>query len=199
MTILPWSKPYNLHIPLACTLLLIVYLTPCYATSISFPPDNILMTNHQSDKFYHFQSNNEKKFNNELKDYPVAAQRGKSDVLRYLKNIYYNDKSKVQNYSKAEFWYWHEKASRQGDAESQFNLGYMYLHGLGVSYDYTKVRFWFERSSNQSDPIAKYFLGLIYYEGKGVKKNHKKAQILFQQSCSDGLSPACYCLKIMTE
>lgn len=177
--------------------LLIASFTPCYVTAklIENNPKNISFTHHKIESFPSLEPGDN--LNDEIKFHHVTAQRGKSDVLRYLKNIHYNDKSNIHNYSKTEFWYWYEKAARQGDAESQFNLGYMYLQGKGVSHDYAKARYWFELSSNQSDSVAKYFLGILYYEGKGVNKNIQCAKILFQQSCSEGLSSACHHLAII--
>lgn len=178
---------------------LVASFIPCYvtATLIENHPNNISVIHYKIEDIPFL--NPEGNLNYEIKFHHVTAQRGKSDVLRYLKHIHYNDKSNVQNYSKTEFWYWYEKAARQGDAESQFNPGYMYLQGKGVSHDYAKARYWFELSSHQSDPVAKYFLGILYYEGKGVNKNLQCAQTLFQQSCSEGLSPACHHLVLITK
>lgn len=189
---LPQSLIYTLFF-------LITSFISCDATAklIENHPENISVTHYKIEDIPSLDS--ESNLNDEIKFHHVTAQRGKSDVLRYLKNIHYNEKSNVQNYSKTEFWYWYEKAARQGDAESQFNLGYMYLQGKGVSHDYAKARYWFELSSNQSDSVAKFFLGILYYEGKGVNKNIQCAQSLFQQSCSEGLSPACHHLALITK
>lgn len=197
------SKLYYLHTlsPLICISCLFSELALCHVapSALQYSLINNPTTDHQNGKVPTLKSNTGEHLSHEKKTYQVITQKGKSDVIRYLKNIYYNDKNNLKDYSKTEFWYWHEKASRQGDAESQFNLGYMYLYGKGVSHDYTKARYWFELSSNQNDPEAKYFLGLIYHEGKGITENPGKAKKLFQQSCSDNFPPACCYFKNLSE
>lgn len=202
MTVSRWSKFSSLYILLSLALIFysLSHLPSSCAASSSIlcSIDNMSTTDYKIDKVYYSQFNTEKILSNEENSYQIIARRRQKDVLRYLNNIYYDDKNNLQNHLKTEFWYWYEKAARQGDAESQFNLGYMYLYGKGVAPDYIKAKYWFERSSNQSDPVAKYFLGLIYYEGKGINKNRTKAKTLFQQSCSEGLSSACCYLNNIT-
>jgi TPR repeat protein len=49
--------------------------------------------------------------------------------------MYYLGDGISQDYKQAIFWY--RKAAMQLDANAQYNLGYMYLDGEGVSQDVT--------------------------------------------------------------
>jgi TPR repeat protein len=56
-----------------------------------------------------------------------------------LWNLYYLENS-AKNYDKAA--YWAKKAAAQGDADSQFLIGYMYLTAEGVQKDNLKAFMW---------------------------------------------------------
>jgi TPR repeat protein len=45
---------------------------------------------------------------------------------------------KAENYTEAAKWLL--RAAKQGNAEAQFNLGFMYFAGQGVAQDYGKAR-----------------------------------------------------------
>ena len=56
----------------------------------------------------------------------------------------------------------------QGDAEAQFNLGYMYFKGRGVAQDYFEAVNWYRKSAEQGVAEAQINLGLMYNDGHGV-------------------------------
>ena len=66
---------------------------------------------------------------------------------------------------------WRPLADR-GDAPSQFNLGLMYIDGLGVPQDYNLAVSWFERSAQQNYAKAQLNLGAMYASGRGVKRDY---------------------------
>lgn len=76
-------------------------------------------------------------------------------------------------------------AAEKGDAESQFALGYYYMHyggnGPFIKYDanyyseeYKKAVYWFLQAAEQGHISAMGSLGEAYIEGKGVSRNEKK-------------------------
>lgn len=75
--------------------------------------------------------------------------------------------------------------AERGDPEAQFNLGMIYLEGLGagsgsVAKDVTKARQWLERSAKGGYPKALFNLGVMFYQGTdGVKQNLATARTWF--------------------
>ena len=65
--------------------------------------------------------------------------------------------------------------AEKGDAPSQFNLGLMYVDGLGVPQDYNQALSWFERSAQQDYAKAQLNLGAMYASGKGIKRDYIQA------------------------
>jgi uncharacterized protein len=65
--------------------------------------------------------------------------------------------------------------AEKGDAPSQFNLGLLYIDGLGVPQDYGTAVSWFERSAQQDYAKAQLNLGALYASGKGVKRDYMQA------------------------
>jgi len=50
---------------------------------------------------------------------------------------------------------WFRKAADQGNAEAQFNLGYMYWKGLGVGQDYVKAHMWYNLAASKGQRGAR--------------------------------------------
>ncbi|NNJ94481.1 MAG: sel1 repeat family protein [Halobacteria archaeon] len=70
----------------------------------------------------------------------------------------------------------------KGDKDSLYDLGKMYMEGVGTNIDYGKAITAFEQSASQGHIKSSYKLGLIYYEGSGVKANSKLAFKWFRQA-----------------
>ena len=51
--------------------------------------------------------------------------------------------------NKAEAFNWYRKATEQGDADAQFNLGWLYENGWGVSKDYAEAVKWWQKAAEQ--------------------------------------------------
>jgi TPR repeat protein len=81
-----------------------------------------------------------------------------------------------------------------GDSDSLYDLGKMYMEGVGTNIDYGKAITMFEQSASQGHNKSAYKLGLIYYEGSGVKRNSKLAFRWFQQAAKGGYPAAQYYL-----
>ena len=59
-----------------------------------------------------------------------------------------------------------EAQAQGGDAEAQFRLGQMLLHGLGVAFDEAAGLEWYHRAAAQGYERAQFALGEVYKEGR---------------------------------
>ena len=66
------------------------------------------------------------------------------------------------------------QAADQGDANAQFNLGFMYANGEGVPKDDAEAARWYRMAANQGDAAAQYSLGVSYANGEGVRRTMPK-------------------------
>ena len=82
------------------------------------------------------------------------------------------------------------KAANQGDADAQYNLGWMYANGKGVTQDYKQAIKWYRKAADQGYARAQYNLALIYEYGNSViDKNYNLAIKYYKKSIAgDGLS-----------
>ena len=67
--------------------------------------------------------------------------------------------------------------AKQGDADAQFNLGYMYANGQGMKKNKKTAFDLYRKAAEQGQPLAQFNLGLSYYHGEGVPQNFKTAYI----------------------
>lgn len=75
----------------------------------------------------------------------------------------------------------------EGNAESQMNLGYMYLYGNnGVEQDFEKAFEYYNMAAKQDNPIALNNVGSLYFNGIGTEKNRVKAISYFTKSAELG-------------
>lgn len=73
---------------------------------------------------------------------------------------------------------WYRLASENGNAESQYNLGFMLLLGEGTSKDTAEGLLWLERAASQGEFLAYRLLADCYGNGYcGVPVNTAKAQL----------------------
>jgi len=79
-----------------------------------------------------------------------------------------------QDYSCAARWY--RRAARHGDADSQYDLGFMYLLGEGVGHNAGKGVFWLERAAEQRHPSATRLLADVLRDGAyGVQVDRERS------------------------
>jgi hypothetical protein len=50
---------------------------------------------------------------------------------------------------------WYRKAADQGDADAQYNIGWLYEHGRGVAQDYAEAMRWYRKAADQGNANAK--------------------------------------------
>ena len=67
------------------------------------------------------------------------------------------------------------KPAQQGDPEAQYNIGLLYMKGLGVEHNDREALKWFTYAGEQGLADAQYNAGVMFYTGKGVYPDYKSA------------------------
>ncbi len=109
------------------------------------------------------------------------AENGNSGAQRRLGRVYdivYSDDEKAV--------YWYKKAANQGDVIAQYNLGYAYDNGEGVSKSEQQAVYWYKKAANQGDIDAQNNLGYAYQNGEGVSQNYEKARYWYEKAANQG-------------
>ena len=78
---------------------------------------------------------------------------------------------------------WKPLAER-GDATPQFQLGWLYHEGLGVTQDYKTAIRWYTRAAEQGYAYAQSALGRMYEKGQGVSQDYLRAYMWFGLAAS---------------
>ena len=68
------------------------------------------------------------------------------------------------------------RAADDNDPQSQYNLGWMFRHGKGVSKDAAEAARWFKLSAGQGHANAQVNLGVMYEYGIGVDKDADESE-----------------------
>ena len=87
--------------------------------------------------------------------------------------------------------------AKQGDANAQYKLGFMYDKGLGVPQDYARAVEWYRKAAEQGVAGAQYNLGVMYYNGQGVPQDYAKAVEWYRKATEQGYADAQYNLGVM--
>ena len=74
----------------------------------------------------------------------------------------------------------------QGNAVTQYNLGYMYQNGQGVTRDYKEAARLYSLAAEQGLADAQGNLGLMYEKGWGVPIDYKEAVRLYKLAAGQG-------------
>lgn len=69
---------------------------------------------------------------------------------------------------------WSPLAER-GDATPQFQLGWLYEQGYGVSKNYATAAEWYKRAAEQGYPYAQSAMGRMHLKGLGVPQDIQRA------------------------
>ena len=75
-------------------------------------------------------------------------------------------------------------------ASSQYYLGFMYLHGLGVKQDYGESVKWLGKAAEFGHEAAEYLLGLAYSSGQGIGQDFEEAAEWYRKSAEQGIAAA---------
>jgi len=92
---------------------------------------------------------------------------------------------------------WYDKATAQGNADAQLELGLLYYYGRGLGKDYARSKELFQAAASQGVAEAQMLLAMHYLQGLGVQKDAEKASKMLFKACGKGFQPACdMCTKI---
>lgn len=83
------------------------------------------------------------------------------------------------------------------DPKSQYLMGYLYYHGLGVEQNYNQAADLFEKALEAGNIESATFLAYMYDEGKGIGTNKKRAFDLYQMASEAGDVTATMNLAVM--
>jgi TPR repeat protein len=75
-----------------------------------------------------------------------------------------------------------------GNADAQFNLGWMYANGKGVSRDDKEAIVWHRKAAEQGNAYAQAALGVMYGNGYGVPQDYGQAIIWIRKGRRPGNS-----------
>ena len=88
--------------------------------------------------------------------------------------------------------------AEDGDADAQYNIGWMYLNGYGLRVNDSLALEWWIKASEQGHSDANLSIGMLYSLGDGeVPKDHDKAIDYYLLAAADGQEDAVLILQSM--
>ena len=81
-------------------------------------------------------------------------------------------------------------AANANNAQAQYQLGYMYQTGQGVTQDYAASAHWYSLAAGQGNKPAQVQLGYLAQNGLGMPKNYNAALHWYQLAAAQGSAPA---------
>lgn len=115
-------------------------------------------------------------------DTDIDSQKALAD------DYYYGHNGRAVDYEKAAKLY--RMAANEGDAYSQYSLGYCYDKGHGVPQLPAEAFKWYRKAAEQDYNSAQISLGLCYEKGVGVEKNATEAVRWYTKAAEDGSARA---------
>jgi TPR repeat protein len=82
------------------------------------------------------------------------------------------------------------EAANQGQAEAEYNLGMLYLKGLGIARNPQEAFRWLLLAADQGQVNAEFQVGLMREKGVGVRQDYAQAQVWFTLAAERGDSEA---------
>ncbi len=116
---------------------------------------------------------------------PVAAQKIDAGRAAYEAGDY---ATALENF---------QPLAEQGNAEAQFNLGFMHDNGQGVPQDYAEAVRWYRLAAEQGNAAAQVNLGIMYDNGQGVPQDYAEAVRWYRLVAEQGNAAAQVTLGIM--
>ena len=80
--------------------------------------------------------------------------------------------------------------AKNGDPNSQTNLGYCYQNGQGVQKDEAEAVKWYRKAADQGLALAQTNLGYCYQNGQGVQKDDTEAVKWYSKAADQGAAKA---------
>jgi TPR repeat protein len=88
--------------------------------------------------------------------------------------------------------------AESGDAEAQYNIGWMYLNGYGLAMNDSLALDWWQRASDQGYTDATFSIAMLYSLGEGkVKKDMERAIEYYLMAVEDGHEDAIMIIRSM--
>lgn len=89
-------------------------------------------------------------------------------------------------------WMTTRNLAQQGDAQAQYELGYMYFFATdeNAESDPTKSFEWFSKAARQGHPEAQTQLGMMYGGGFGVRRDDSKSMYWYKEAAAQGNAEA---------
>jgi uncharacterized protein len=84
----------------------------------------------------------------------------------------------------------YQEAAINGDADSQYKLGLLYLTGNGALQDFAEAAKWLQQAAEQGYGPAQYELGLIYRNGYGLPTDHVQSYVWLNLAAAAGVQQA---------
>jgi len=113
---------------------------------------------------------------------PVAAQKIDAGRAAYEAGDY---ATALENF---------QPLAEQGNAEAQFNLGFMHANGQGVPQDYAEAVRWYRLAAEQGNAVAQAILGFMHANGQGVPQDYAEAVRWFRLAAEQGNAEAQFTL-----
>ena len=88
------------------------------------------------------------------------------------------------------------ESAKQGDADAQYAMAWLYESGDGVPQSDTKAVEWYRRAADQGHVKAQVSLGIAYEEGQGVGQSYEKAVEWYRRAADQGDVGAQICLAL---
>lgn len=80
--------------------------------------------------------------------------------------------------------------AEQGDAQAQYNVGFMYDNGMGTAQNLPEAVKWYGKSASQGFAAAETNLGVLHATARGVPQDYAKALEWYQKAADRGFSRA---------
>ncbi|GEM_PF-3374223 len=93
-------------------------------------------------------------------------------------------------FSKAVTWY--RKAANADLASAQYNLGNMYLKGLGIQKDWYQAAYWFKKAAEKGSIRAQNNLGVLFAQDKELMGDKAQSFSYYQSAAQQGHAIAQY-------
>ena len=133
----------------------------------------------------------EKNFGQAIEHCTVAAENGALAAQIHLGTLYMHGQLGVAiDQQRAIYWFKH--AAMQGDALSQWYVGWGYERGLGVVRDDIKAATWYRAAAEQGHAESQWDLARLYENGEGVTQHFVEAYKLYNAAAKSGLPGAQY-------
>ncbi|KAH7321273.1 hypothetical protein B0I35DRAFT_477775 [Stachybotrys elegans] len=102
-----------------------------------------------------------------VENYKSGIETTASRAAGFIGRIYLRGDGVAQNFDKAKIWY--ERGAANGDAQSQYGLGLMHLHGYGGKVNVKKATQLFKASAEQDYGAAQVQMGQLFLDQGGAE------------------------------